>query len=341
MVPTLEEHEALRVWGWATTQMQTGAGPCGRLERSSKCSKVTESSLGPEGATWELLQAALHTSSVLTDERDPARGSSIPPTAWALSNRVRNRLAHAYFGNTSIRQHHFVPNPGGSPFCEFCAATTPEQRQCVERQVPQADRGLVPMPLLPICPAGESTVEGGSAGADLCLGAVRQSEFLEDLSQHRKFDVGKGEVIEFSNVDQLLKYFVGKSTKDLLVLDLSERIQDVGDETVFIDVVLLFGRVTKKLIQPLMNGVVGENETRANNGEAVLVHLVTMIREELNAKGDLAFDLEGEKTVLLSECVGNVLGKHTPIQQSLDITVHLRVLELVEADLHFIPPTLV
>uniref|UniRef100_A0A0G4HDM1 Uncharacterized protein n=1 Tax=Chromera velia CCMP2878 TaxID=1169474 RepID=A0A0G4HDM1_9ALVE len=54
------------------------------------------------GAARELLQAAFHTSSVLLDERDPARGSRILPTAWALSGKTRrNRLAHVYNGNSA------------------------------------------------------------------------------------------------------------------------------------------------------------------------------------------------------------------------------------------------
>uniref|UniRef100_A0A0G4FS76 Uncharacterized protein n=1 Tax=Chromera velia CCMP2878 TaxID=1169474 RepID=A0A0G4FS76_9ALVE len=61
------------------------AGPCARLQGNSKGSKVAESSLGPKGAAWKLLRAALHTSSVLADERDPARGSPIPPAGASVS----------------------------------------------------------------------------------------------------------------------------------------------------------------------------------------------------------------------------------------------------------------
>jgi len=60
---------------------------------------VAESSLGPKGAAWELFQVALHTSTLLPDDRDSARGSSIPPTEWTLSREARNRLVHAYNGN--------------------------------------------------------------------------------------------------------------------------------------------------------------------------------------------------------------------------------------------------
>uniref|UniRef100_A0A0G4HL07 Uncharacterized protein n=1 Tax=Chromera velia CCMP2878 TaxID=1169474 RepID=A0A0G4HL07_9ALVE len=74
------------------------AGPCGRLHRSPAGRRVAESS---QGAAQELLQAAFHTSSLLPDERDPARGSSIPPRGWALSGKTRNRLAHAYNGNSA------------------------------------------------------------------------------------------------------------------------------------------------------------------------------------------------------------------------------------------------
>uniref|UniRef100_A0A0G4I0Z1 Uncharacterized protein n=1 Tax=Chromera velia CCMP2878 TaxID=1169474 RepID=A0A0G4I0Z1_9ALVE len=49
--------EPLAIAGAPLDGHASPAGPCGRLERSSKCSKVTESSLGPEGAAWELLQA--------------------------------------------------------------------------------------------------------------------------------------------------------------------------------------------------------------------------------------------------------------------------------------------
>jgi len=62
---------------------------------------VAESSLGPKGAAWELFQVALHTSTLLPDDRDSPRGSSIPPTDWALSSKARNRRAHAYNGNSS------------------------------------------------------------------------------------------------------------------------------------------------------------------------------------------------------------------------------------------------
>uniref|UniRef100_A0A0G4GU74 Uncharacterized protein n=1 Tax=Chromera velia CCMP2878 TaxID=1169474 RepID=A0A0G4GU74_9ALVE len=73
-------------------------GPYGRFDRSPMGRKVVEPSLG---AAQELFQAALHTSSLLLDEQDPARGSSIPPTAWTLSGKTRNQLAHVYNGNSA------------------------------------------------------------------------------------------------------------------------------------------------------------------------------------------------------------------------------------------------
>eukprot|EP00820_Chromera_velia_P007395 Cvel_19689.t1-p1 / transcript=Cvel_19689.t1 / gene=Cvel_19689 / organism=Chromera_velia_CCMP2878 / gene_product=hypothetical protein / transcript_product=hypothetical protein / location=Cvel_scaffold1718:1-6612(-) / protein_length=668 / sequence_SO=supercontig / SO=protein_coding / is_pseudo=false len=85
-------------------QQASSSGPCMRVERNSKGSKVAESSLGPKGAALELLQAALHTSIVLADEREPARSSGIPPAAWALLGKTRNRLAHVYNGNSSAAE---------------------------------------------------------------------------------------------------------------------------------------------------------------------------------------------------------------------------------------------
>uniref|UniRef100_A0A0G4I7S3 Uncharacterized protein n=1 Tax=Chromera velia CCMP2878 TaxID=1169474 RepID=A0A0G4I7S3_9ALVE len=72
--------------------------PCGRLDRSPVGKKVAESSLS---TAQELLPAAPQTSSMLADERDPSKSSQIPPTAWALSGKTRNRLAHVYNGNSA------------------------------------------------------------------------------------------------------------------------------------------------------------------------------------------------------------------------------------------------
>uniref|UniRef100_A0A0G4FJ99 Uncharacterized protein n=1 Tax=Chromera velia CCMP2878 TaxID=1169474 RepID=A0A0G4FJ99_9ALVE len=91
--------EPLAIAGAPLDGHASPAGPCVWLERNSKGSKVAESSLGPKGAAWELLPAALHTPTLLPDDRDSARGSSIPPTEWTLSREARNRLVHAYNGN--------------------------------------------------------------------------------------------------------------------------------------------------------------------------------------------------------------------------------------------------
>uniref|UniRef100_A0A0G4GYU7 Uncharacterized protein n=1 Tax=Chromera velia CCMP2878 TaxID=1169474 RepID=A0A0G4GYU7_9ALVE len=151
------------------------AGPCVRLERSSKGSKVAESSLGPKGAALELLPAALHTPSVLADERDPARGSPIPPAvlcvgrlafgplghtnvpslrraAWALSGKTRNRLAHAYNGN-------IITLKRGEKVVDFPPPTNGDEWKRFEQAVAQAFRvKKETLQISSVATAGQSSV---------------------------------------------------------------------------------------------------------------------------------------------------------------------------------------